>query len=104
MKRENPFLFEPVKSARMSQTAKTTTTIEHRMNRMMEHCVNHMMEVITNNESFKDYVVNFNGNQGFMWDSDPRNAEICKAVDCDDHSGASYAFCLRECQRRLKHT
>ena len=100
MKRENPFLFEPVKSARMSQTAKTTTTIEHRM---MEHCVNHMMEVITNNKSFKDYVVNFNGNQGFIWDSDPRNAEICKAVDCDDHSGASYAFCLRECQRRLKH-
>ena len=100
MKRENQFLFEPVKSARMSQTAKTTTTIEHRM---MEHCVNHMMEVITNNNSFKDYVVNFNGNQGFIWDSDPRNAEICKAVDCDDHSGASYAFCLRECQRRLKH-
>ena len=100
MKRENPFLFEPVKSARMSQTAKTTTTIEHRM---MEHCVNHMMEVITSNQSFKDYVVNFNGNQGFIWDSDPRNAAISKAVDCDDHSGASYAFCLRECQRRLNH-
>ena len=92
MKRVNSFLFEPVKSARMSQT----TTI-------MDHCVNHMMEVITSNESFKEYVVNFNGNQGFMWDSDPRNAAISKAVDCDGHSGASFAICLRECQRRLKH-
>ena len=89
----------------MSQTAETTTTtMDDRYNKYMEHCVNHMMEVITSNESFKDYVVNFNGNQGFMWDTDPRNAAISNAVDCDGHSGASFAICLRECQRRLRQT
>ena len=71
---------------------------------VMERCINNMMKVITSDESFKDYVRNFDGNQGFMWDKDPRKYAIGDAVDSDGHSGASFAICLRECQRRLQQS
>lgn len=68
----------------------------------MEACIESLMTVIAKDERFKDYVVNFDGHDGFAWDSDPRKAEIYEHVASDGHSGASYALCLRECQRRMR--
>lgn len=85
-------------------TATATTTMEDPYKKYMEREVDKLLDVIKKNESFKDYVVNFNGSQGFMWNSDPRNVAISEAVDSSGHSGASFAICLRECQRRLRQT
>lgn len=51
----------------------------------------------------EDFIKNFDNKEtGFMWSSDPRVQQIGEKLESDGHSGASFAFTLRECQRRLK--
>jgi hypothetical protein len=50
----------------------------------------------------EDFIKNFDGKGGFMWSSDSRVNQIGSKLANDGHSGASFAFTLRECQRRLR--
>ena len=68
----------------------------------MEKCISNMMNVIQTDFNLIEYVTYFNGENGFLWDNDLRKQQISNAVEDDGHSGASFALCLRECQRRLK--
>mgnify|MGYP004097583919 CR=1 FL=1 len=50
----------------------------------------------------EDFIKNFDDKEtGFMWSSDPRVHQIGEKLESDGHSGASFAFTLRECQHRL---
>ena len=71
-------------------------------NQYLEQCISNMLKVIQSDNNLIEYVTHFNGKDGFMWDTDLRKYQISDAVDKDGHSGASFALCLRECQRRLK--
>ena len=47
-----------------------------------------------------DFVKNFDDDErGFMWSNDPRVKKIGDKLINDGHSGASFAFTLRECQK-----
>ena len=61
-----------------------------------------LMKIIRSNSNFMDYIINFKGNNGFIWDNNPIIQQIYDLVDKDGHSGASFVLCLRECQHRLK--
>tara|TARA_Y100000992_G_C20941000_1_gene339038 strand:+ start:27 stop:446 length:420 start_codon:yes stop_codon:yes gene_type:complete len=50
----------------------------------------------------EDFIKNFDGKDGFMWSSDSRVNQIGNKLIDDGHTGASFAFTLRECQRRLR--
>ena len=51
----------------------------------------------------EEFVRDFNDKStGFMWSTDSRTTEIGNKLLEDGHSGASFAYTLRECQRRLK--
>lgn len=49
----------------------------------------------------EDFIKYFDGKEGFMWSSDSRIYQIGEKLEGDGHSGASFAFTLRECQWRL---
>ena len=72
-------------------------------NSYWEKCVNNMMTHIKADNSLKKYVLTGPPeDKGFMWD---RNEQINKLVLLtykDGHSGASFACCMRECQKRLR--
>lgn len=69
----------------------------------VEKCIDNMMKVIKTDFNLIEYVTYFHGQNGFLWDTDLRKQQIYNAVENDGHSGASFALCLRECQRRLKN-
>ena len=70
----------------------------------IERQIINLMKIIKNNSSFMNYVINFKGNNGFMWDTNPILQQIYDLVDKDGHSGSSFVLCLRECQVRLKQS
>ena len=70
-----------------------------------ESMVINMMEAI-NDLNLADFVINFNGDGGFMFSNDERVTQIGnhRKVLQDGHSGCSFAITARECQRRFKNT
>jgi len=67
-----------------------------------EQQVQNALKVIKELE-YEEFVRDFdNKSTGFMWSTDPRISEIGNKLLEDGHSGASFAYTLRECQRRLK--
>ena len=64
--------------------------------------VDNMLSYIKSQEGLSEFVANFNDNEkGFMWSDDKRVNQIGNAVIEDGHSGASFALCLRRCQKIL---
>ena len=57
--------------------------------------------VVIKDLQLEDFIRSFDGKDGFMWSSDSRVTQIGNKLMSDGHSGASFAFTLRECQRRL---
>ena len=57
--------------------------------------------VVIKDLQLEDFIKYFDGKDGFMWSSDSRVTQIGNKLMSDGHSGASFAFTLRECQRRL---
>lgn len=70
------------------------------MNDHLEKQIKNALTVIKELQ-LEDFVKKFDGKDGFMWSSDPRIQLIGKKLESDNHSGASFAFTLRECQWRL---
>lgn len=71
------------------------------MNVHFEKQVQNAMAVIKELK-LEDFIKSFDGKDGFMWSSDSRVNQIGNKLIEDGHTGASFAFTLRECQRRLK--
>lgn len=68
-----------------------------------ENCVNNMMSHIQKDDSLKEYVIKGPpSDKGFMWDRNEHINKLARLTDNDGHSGASFACCMRECQKRLK--
>ena len=68
-----------------------------------ENCVNNMMLHIQKDESLKEYVIKGPpSDKGFMCDRNEHINKLVRLTDSDGHSGASFACCMRECQKRLK--
>ncbi len=65
--------------------------------------VDNMLSYIKSQEGLSEFVANFNGKNGFMWSDDKRVNQIGNAVIEDGHSGASFALCLRMCQKILSN-
>lgn len=70
------------------------------MNDHFEKQVQNAMVVIKELK-LEDFIKSFDGKDGFMWSSDSRVNQIGNKLIEDGHTGASFAFTLRECQRRL---
>ena len=71
-------------------------------NSYWEKCVNNMIAHIIADSSLKEYVINGSPpDKGFMWDRNEKIDKLAALTDSDRHSGASFAFCIRECQKRL---
>jgi hypothetical protein len=71
------------------------------MNNDLKRCIPNMMNVILNDTELIEFVRDFNEERGFMFSNSPYITTIGRQVD-DDHSGASFGTCMRECQYRLK--
>ena len=72
-------------------------------NSYWEKCVNNMMMHIMADSSLKAYVIKGPpADKGFMWDRNDHINKLAELTDKDGHSGASFACCMRECQKRLK--
>lgn len=72
-------------------------------NSYWEKCVNNMMTHIMADSSLKAYVIKGPpADKGFMWDRNDHINKLAELTDKDGHSGASFACCMRECQKRLK--
>jgi len=65
--------------------------------------VDNMLSYIKSQEGLSEFVANFNDKNGFMWSDDKRVNQIGNAVIEDGHSGASFALCLRMCQKILSN-
>ena len=55
--------------------------------------------VVIKDLQLEDFIKSFDGKDGFMWSSDSRVTKIGNKLMSDGHSGASFAFTLRECQQ-----
>ena len=69
----------------------------------MEQCVSNALAFIKKDSKMVDYIKNFNDPRGFASTQHPMIDLIDNAVIADGHSGASFAICLRMCQRNLKN-
>lgn len=67
-----------------------------------DKCVENALRYIRSKPELVSFVRDFDENMGFMFSSDARLRDIDNALDSDGHSGASFACCLRECQRILR--
>tara|TARA_Y100000991_G_scaffold198169_1_gene169060 strand:- start:1370 stop:1849 length:480 start_codon:yes stop_codon:yes gene_type:complete len=70
------------------------------MNEHFEKQIQNALAVIKELQ-LEDFIKYFDGKDGFMWSSDSRIYQIGEKLEGDGHSGASFAFTLRECQWRL---
>ena len=76
--------------------------IKKNMETMVEKSVEHMMNVLQDRPDLKHFVKHFdNKNTGFMFCDDPIMNELIRLTDDGNHSGASFAHCLRRCQQIL---
>ena len=61
------------------------------------------LEPLYTRKDLADFVRDFNNNDtGFMFCPDSRIDELNELLDSDGHSGASFACCLRKCQKLLR--
>jgi len=69
----------------------------------MEEAKKVMIEVIKEKE-LTEFVRYFDEKCGFMWSSDKRVSDIASdpRIDRCGHSGASFAICMRMCQKQLR--
>jgi len=57
---------------------------------------------LTEHKNLYHFVKNFNEVDGFAWSSAPEIDAISNGIENDGHSGASFAFTMRACQRIFK--
>lgn len=67
----------------------------------MYESVENALRYIRSKPELVAFVRDFDSEGGFLWCSDPRLKEIDYAVDSDGHSSATFAWCMRACQRIL---
>ena len=68
----------------------------------MDSCVQTALAYIRSKPELVPFVREFDEPNGFMFSSDPRVKDIDYALEKDGHSGASFTWCMRQCQRILK--
>lgn len=78
----------------------------NRWSQLLDDSVQHMLQFLNENTNIKEFVKNFDDNKkGFMFSSHPYVHAISSSplVEQDGHSGASFACCLRQCQKILNN-
>ena len=67
----------------------------------MIESVENALRYIRSKPELVSFVRDFDSEGGFSYSSDPRLKDIDYAVDSDGHSNATFAWCMRACQRIL---